>query len=199
VNLDPKRLGFMTQAGIMAGTTHSNNTNPVVRGSFIVQKLLCIKIPLPDASIADKVKPPDPYSGKTARERYTQHRQDPVCNSCHQLMDPVGLAMENFDAVGLYRDQENGVTIDASGAVPGTQGTVNGAPELARKLATADSAQTCFANHWMELAYGKTLTPDDECVRASLAIAFQKANYNVKQLLLQLTQTDAFLYYGGNQ
>ena len=69
-----KRLGLLTHASVMAGTTHSNHTNPVVRGSFVVQKLLCLKIPLPDASIAEKVKPPDPYSGKTARERYTKHQ-----------------------------------------------------------------------------------------------------------------------------
>jgi len=99
---DPaKRLGFMTQGGVMAGTTHSNTTNPVVRGSFVVQKLMCRDIPLPSGDILAKVKPPDPYSGKTARERFTLHKTEPVCASCHQYMDPVGFTLENYDPVKL--------------------------------------------------------------------------------------------------
>jgi hypothetical protein len=194
-----KRLGLLTQGSVMAGTTHSNHTNPVTRGSFVAQKLLCMKIPLPDASIADKVKPPDPYSGKTARDRYTQHRADPVCQSCHAVMDPIGLALENFDPVGLYRAQENGVTIDASGSVPGTTGTVEGAAALARKLAGAPALQTCFTSHWLQLAFGKSLEPGDECLQAAVDVAFHEAGYDVRELLLALTQTDAFLYYGDQE
>jgi hypothetical protein len=191
------RLGILTHASLMAGTTHSNHTNPVVRGSFIAQKLLCLTIPLPDASLAEKVKPPDPYSGKTARQRYSAHSQDAVCAACHQLMDPLGFALENFDAIGQHRTQENGVTIDASGGVPGTTGTVDGAAALARKLATAEAAQGCFAGQWLQFAYGTTTGAADECVRASVSLAFARAGGDVRQLLLALTQTDAFLYYQG--
>jgi hypothetical protein len=191
------RLGLITQGSLMAGTTHSNHTNPVVRGSFIVQKLMCMKVPLPDASIAEKVKPPDPYSGKTARDRYAAHREDPVCKSCHAVMDPVGLALENFDAVGLYRTTENGVTIDATGGVPGVDGMVDGAADLARALASTDAAQSCFVGHWLQLAFGKTLGPDDACLQAELEAAFKQSGHNVRQLLLDVTRTDAFLYGAG--
>jgi hypothetical protein len=194
-----QRLGILTHAGVMAGTTHSNQTNPVVRGSFIAQRLLCIDIPLPSAAIAERVKAPEPYTGKTARERYTKHRSDPVCSGCHAAMDPIGLALENYDAVGLYRTEENGVTIDASGAVPDTEGTVNGPVELVRKIATAEAAQSCFASHWVEFGYGRTLGAGDECLQASLNTAFQKAGYNVRQLLLALTQTRDFLSYVAQQ
>jgi hypothetical protein len=192
-----KRLGFLTHASLMSGTTHSNHTNPVVRGAFVARQLLCMTIPLPDASIAEKVKPPDPYSGKTARERYTKHQDDPVCKSCHALMDPIGFAMENFDAIGLWRSQENGVTIDASGGVPGLAGTVNGAAELASKLATAPEAQTCLASHFLQFAYGRSRDAGDECVQATVNVAFQKAGYDIRQLLVALTQTDDFLYLPG--
>ena len=197
VALEQRRLGFITQAGVMAGTTHSNRTNPVVRGSFVVQRLLCMKIPLPDASIADKVKPPDPYSGKTARERYTKHSTDPVCRSCHGVMDPVGFSLENFDAVGLYRERENDVVIDASGELPGGPGTFQGPVEMVRQLAALPEAQRCFATHWIELGFGKTLSGDDECLQAQINLAFYRAGYNVRQLLLALTQSDAFLYLPG--
>ena len=140
VALDPtQRLGLLTQGGMQAGTTHSNNTNPVVRGSFVAQKLMCRPLALPtDPAILAQVKPPDPYSGKTARDRYGAHSKNPVCAACHQFMDPIGLTFENFDAVGLYRTTENGETIDATGALPGTPGMVKNAVELARALAASD-------------------------------------------------------------
>jgi hypothetical protein len=192
-----KRLGFLTHASLMSGTTHSNHTNPVVRGAFVARQLLCLQIPLPDASIAEKVKPPDPYSGKTARERFTKHQDDPVCKSCHAIMDPIGFALENFDAIGLWRSQENGVTIDVSGGVPGVPGTVNGAAELASKLATAEAAEACLAGHWLQFAYGRSQEASDECVQAKVTAAFASAKHDIRQLLLALTQTDDFLYLPG--
>ena len=187
------RRGILTHASLMAGTTHSNHTNPVVRGSFVVQKLLCLAIPLPDASIAARVKPPDPYSGKTARERFGKHSADPVCRSCHSLMDPVGLAFENFDAVGQFRNEENGVVIDARGALPGGPGPATGPAELVQQLAGMEAAQACFASHWIELGFGKSLGAGDECLRATVSRAFADAGHDVRKLLLALTQTDRFM------
>ncbi len=191
--LDGKRLGLLTHGSVMAGTTHSSHTNPVVRGAFVSHKLLCNDIPLPDASIAEKVKPPDPYSGKTARERFSKHSQDSVCAGCHALMDPIGFAFENFDAVGLYRTHENDELIDASGGIPGVPGTVAGPVELIKKLAATPQTHDCFVTQWLALAFGKTLGPADDCLRANLSAAFRKSGYDVKKLLVALTQTDAFL------
>ena len=190
-----RRLGVLTHGSVMAGTTHSNHTNPVVRGSFLVQKLLCVPVPLPDASLAEKVKPPDPYSGKTARERFNAHQADPVCKSCHALMDPMGLALENFDAVGLYRTHENGVLIDASGSVPGTTGTINGPVELVKKLAEAEGTHACFASHWLSLGFGRTLTSDapDDCLRQEITRAFRAAGHDVRKLLLAVVASGAFV------
>jgi hypothetical protein len=198
-NTDPtKRLGFITQGGVMAGTTHSNTTNPVVRGSFVVQKLMCNKIPLPSGDILAMVKPPDPYSAPTARERFTKHKTQAVCATCHSQMDPVGFTLENYDPVGLWRTQENNVMIDASGELPSTGEKVANGVELVQKLAATSDTQFCFANHWLEFAYGKSLGPADDCAAAATKVAFQKSGYNVKQLLLALTQTDEFLYYPGS-
>ena len=191
------RLGFLTHASLMAGTTHSNHTNPVVRGSFVLQKLLCMPIPLPDASLAEKIKPPDPYAGKTARARFTQHQQDAACRTCHSLMDPVGFALENFDPVGLYRTHENGVPIDATGALPGVDGPINGPVELARELAALEGSQRCLAQHLVSFAFGKTLGPEDACLLAEVNAAFAEAGYDVQRLLLALTQTEPFLYLAG--
>ncbi len=200
VQLDTtQRLGLLTQAGVMAGTTHSNTTNPVVRGSFVLQKLMCITIPLPTGAILEQVKPPDPYSGATARERFSQHSNDPVCAGCHQFMDPVGFAFENYDAVGLYRTTENDVVIDPSGTVPGTLGDVSGPVELVQKLADSEEVQRCFAKRWSEFAYGLTLRAEDRCTQQAVTTAFEASGYNVKQLLIELTQTDAFHYLAPGQ
>ncbi|XXT14574.1 DUF1592 domain-containing protein [Sorangium sp. So ce429] len=195
VQLDTaQRLGLLTQAGVMAGTTHSNTTNPVVRGSFVLQKLMCRKIPLPAGDILERVKPPDPYSGATARERFSQHSQDAVCRTCHQFMDPVGFTFENYDAVGLFRTTENDVTIDASGSLPDMPGTVSGPTELVQKLAEAEEVHGCFATRWAEYGYGLTLRAEDACTKHAITTAFKASGYNVKELLIELTQTDAFHY-----
>ncbi|WP_437625347.1 DUF1592 domain-containing protein [Sorangium sp. So ce1151] len=195
VQLDTtQRLGLLTQAGMMAGTTHSNTTNPVTRGSFVLQKLMCLKIPLPTGDILERVKPPDPYSGATARERFSQHSQDEVCRTCHQFMDPVGFTFENYDAVGLFRTTENDVTIDASGSLPGSTETVSGATELVKELAETEEVHGCFATRWTEYAYGLTLRAEDACTKQAITTAFNASGYNVKQLLIDLTQTDAFHY-----
>jgi hypothetical protein len=188
------RSGLLLQGGMVAGTIHSNTTNPVTRGSFIVQKIMCYEIPAPTGEIAEKVTPPDPYSGATARERFTQHSADPVCASCHSLMDPVGLALENFDPVGLWRDTENGVTIDASGSVPGSTTKVAGPVELVSEIAETEAIEICFADNWLNFAYGRTLGAEDECTSERVHEAFAASGSDIRSLLLEITQTDAFLY-----
>ncbi|NUO53385.1 MAG: DUF1592 domain-containing protein [Polyangiaceae bacterium] len=195
VSLDgTERSGLLLQGGMLAGTIHSNTTNPVTRGSFIVQKIMCYEIPVPTGEIAEKVKPPDPYSGATARERFLQHSADPVCASCHSLMDPVGLALENFDPVGLWRDTENGVTIDASGKVPGSIAAVTNPVELVTEIAKTEAIEVCFADNWLNFAYGRTLGAEDECTSERVHEAFAASGSDIRSLLLEITQSDAFLY-----
>jgi hypothetical protein len=196
-----QRLGLLTLGGMAAGSTISSNTNPVLRGSFIVNKLMCRNIELP---VGFNPMPPDPYSGKTARERYSQHSKAAGCASCHQFLDPLGFPFENYDAVGQYRasekwtDPATGTTydtpIDASGSVPGVSGTAKNAVELVRLLATSPEVESCFASHWMRFAYGRSLTDADGCNQQTVVNAFKDGGYNVKQLLLALTQSDGFLY-----
>jgi len=204
-----QRLGLLTQGAMMVGTTPSNHTNPVLRGGFIVNKLMCHNISLPtDPAVLAQVAPPDPYSGATGRDRFTQHSANPVCLGCHVLMDPVGFALENYDAVGLYRTTENDVVIDASGSVPGYEETgegavdISGPIDLARALAQNPEVQSCFSANWANFAYGRTLkedSPEDVCTQESLASAFAQAGYDIKRLMIELTQQDAFLYLGSQE
>ena len=197
VNLpDPsKRLGLLTQAGILTGTITTNESNPVLRGSFLVNKVMCMNIALPtDPAILAQVKIPEGVTGPTARDRFTLHRQQQICAGCHSVLDPVGFALENYDPIGQWRDKENDVTIDASGSMPGSTTVLNGPVDLVKAIAASDAAQSCFAQHWLEFGFGKTLDQGDACTQESINNAFKKSGGNVKQLLVDLTQTDAFLY-----
>ncbi|MFO7177513.1 MAG: DUF1592 domain-containing protein [Pseudomonadota bacterium] len=197
-----QRLGLLTLGGVTAGGTTSNRTNPVLRGTFVLNKLMCFDIQVPPGL---SVAPPEPYTGKTARERFTKHSEDPTCAACHRQIDPVGFAFENYDAVGLYRETERWVDpmtnvvydtpIDASGSVPGVDGTAKNAVELVQLLATSPQVGSCFASHWMQFAYGRSLDRNaDACNIHEVETAFAGASYDIKTLLLALTQTDAFLY-----
>ncbi len=194
VDLDTsQRLGLLTHAGVVAGTIHSNETNPVVRGAFIMRNIMCTDIPLPSGDLLAEIKPPDPDSGATARERFGRHSDDPVCAGCHSLMDPVGLTLENYDPIGLWRDTENGVSIDATGSLPGVM-AVDGPVELAQAIASAPRTHTCFATQWSEYAYGRTHSNSDACALLTIDEQFAASGHNIRQLLLDLTQTDDFLF-----
>ncbi|MEO6602199.1 MAG: DUF1588 domain-containing protein, partial [Polyangiaceae bacterium] len=192
-----KRLGLLSQAGMVAGTIHSNSTNPVVRGGFVVRKLLCQNIPLPTGDIAAMVVIPAEDANKTARQRYTAHSSNPVCKVCHTNMDPVGFAFENYDTLGRWRDTENNVMIDAAGNAP-LLGEFNGSAEMAKKMAESPEAQQCFALNWVNYSYGRTIPMiamgTDACTVDSVLTKFKGSGYNIQKLLLSLTQSDAFLY-----
>jgi hypothetical protein len=202
VNLNTsQRLGLLTLGGMGAGSSTSNMTNPVLRGTFILNKLMCRNVELPTGFTP---APPDPYSGKTARERFSKHAASDVCASCHVLIDPLGMPFETYDSVGRYRTSERwtdpmtnmtyDTPIDPSGSVPGVTGSAANAVELVKLLATSSEVTNCFASHWMRFAYGRSLEAGDSCNQQEVRTAFQSAGFNVKQLLLALTQSDGFLY-----
>jgi hypothetical protein len=194
VNVDTtKRLGLLTQASILALTTPGSRTDPVVRGKWVYTNMLCRSVPDPPPGI-----PPvaDPTPGVTTRQRFEQHRSSDQCKGCHMMLDPIGFGFEHYDGVGLWRDTDNGLPIDDSGNVPNTDaaGDFKGAVELARKLGDSRDAQNCYVGKWLSYAYGRVETTQDACTRASLQDAFAAAGGNIRQLMVALTQTDAFLY-----
>ena len=106
VQLDPtQRAGLLTQAGFLAAHAHANQTSPVHRGLLIRKNLLCTDLPDPPANVNNNPPAPDPNA--TTRQRFEQHRANPSCAACHQLMDPIGIGFENYDAIGRYRTTEN--------------------------------------------------------------------------------------------
>jgi hypothetical protein len=195
VELDTtQRAGILTQAGLMAALTPGASTNPVLRGAYLRSRLFCDPPPDPPPNL--NVEEPRADPELTTRERFARHRTDSACSGCHTLLDPLGLPFENFDGLGQWRDTENGKPIDASGDLVGTDvaGPLVGGVEVARRIAQSTQARDCYANQWLSFAYGRGFAPQDACTRRSVEQTFAATDGSILELLLELTQTDAFLY-----
>jgi hypothetical protein len=187
--------GVLTQGAMLAVQARSGETHPIKRGLFVREQLLCTIPPPPPADL--NVFPPPADPNATTRERYEQHRNDPACSGCHNLMDPIGFGLENFDGTGRWRTTENGLDIDASGELTGTDvdGPFIGAKELADRLATSKAVSDCVSTQWFRWAYGRTENPDiDACNIDDLQTRFDDADHDMRELLVALTQTDAFMF-----
>ena len=109
------RRGILGQGSMLAVTSHAERTSPVLRGKWVLENLLGLPVPPPPPDVPTLKGNPEGQKPKTLREQMAEHRTEPVCASCHRVMDPVGFALENFDAVGAWRTTEPGGPIDASG------------------------------------------------------------------------------------
>ena len=112
---DPNRRGLLGQASILTVTSQSNRTSPVTRGKWVLENLLGVPPPAPPANVPALEAT---EARGTLRQRMEQHRKNPVCASCHQIMDPLGFAMENFDPLGQWRTQDEGHPVDTAGTMP---------------------------------------------------------------------------------
>jgi mono/diheme cytochrome c family protein len=130
---DPARFGLLGHASVLAVTSYPNRTSPVVRGKWILENLVGTPPPPPPPGAANVLADNAPGKLDSVRARLAAHRASPQCASCHRVMDPLGFALENFDAVGAWRTEDQGSRIDASDTlVDGT--TVNGPVELRQAL-----------------------------------------------------------------
>jgi hypothetical protein len=192
------RAGILTQASFLAVQAHPDQTSPVLRGKFVRTKLMCQAVPPPPMDV--DITPPMVTSAATARDRFSAHEMaGGSCAGCHQLMDPIGLAFEGFDAIGQYRTTENGATIDLSGRIVGStgmalDGNFTGVKELATKLADSDQVRDCVATQWFRYSAGRTEEVPDGCSLTTLQDAFGASGGDLTELVVAMTQTDAFWY-----
>jgi hypothetical protein len=192
--LDPtQRAGLLTQPSVLATHAHADQSSPVHRGKLVRENVLCTPLAPPPPEV-DVVPPPvDPNA--TTRERFDQHRSDPTCAGCHELIDPLGFGFEHYDGIGAWRDTDAGKPVDATGQVVATEdidGAFDGAVELAQRLAQSEQVRTCVAEQWFGFAFGRPPAEADACSFDTMAVAFAESDHDIRELLLALVMTDAF-------
>ena len=188
---DSQRVGLLGSGALLAGYSLPQRTSPTERGKFVVETLLCKVVPPPPPSVVINLdETSDPNA--PARVRLASHRENPACAACHALMDPVGLALENFDSIGVYRTMDKGQLIDASGELDGV--TFNNAAELAGVLRNHPDAAACLARKLYTNALGRDLVSVDDLAIAELAAAFTGGGHRVEQFLIELVASEAFRF-----
>lgn len=194
VNFDPsQRAGLLTLGALMSINAHTNQTSPVHRGKLVREQFLCFQMPPPPPEVNPVA--PQPGDGTTAKERFAQHSEDKQCKGCHRLMDPIGFGFEHFDSIGRYRLEDEGHVIDATGSVADSDvPDFTDAIDLVNKMADSEDVQDCYVKQWFRFGYGRGENKVDACTVDTLAKGFKENGGDIKELLVSLTQTDAFLY-----
>src|SRR5690606_24815219 len=160
-------------------------------------QLLCDP-PHPPPPTVDN-NPPDPDPNLTTRERFAVHTKQAACATCHELIDPLGFGLENYDQFGRYRAEENLLPVDTSGAIvdspdPSIDGPFTTPFELAERLAKSSAVRDCLSTHWYRFAMGRVEHPSDACSLDQARTRFAESGGDLKELLVALTLTDAFRY-----
>ncbi len=195
IELPPaRRAGILTHASFLAAHSKEIQTDPVSRGKFVRERILCQGVDPPPPELM--VKAPTITPGTTARQRFTEHEADPVCAGCHVMIDPIGLAFENYDAIGQWRDMEQGQVIDASGNLTETdvEGPFNGVVEMTANMARSRVVSECFVRQWFRFTFGRGESVADDPRIATIANGFDGTSGQVRALLVALTQTPDFRY-----
>jgi hypothetical protein len=192
---DPRR-GLLGHASILTATSAPNRTSPVQRGQWIVRSLLGAPVPLPppgaEADLSAEAAQSENLAGNTVRERLETHRASSACAGCHGMLDPLGLALENFDLLGRWREQEEGFPVDSKAEmVDGTR--LEGPADLRRALlARSDSFVTSMAEQLMVYALGRALEHYDRPVVRGVVQAAATDGYTLHALVHAIVASDAF-------
>src|SRR5690606_18193812 len=157
------RFGLLTQGSLLSRLAKVDQTSPIHRGKFVRERFFCTIPEPPPPEIVVSAPTLDPR--KTTRERFEEHRANPVCATCHELLDPIGLAFEHYDAIGRYRETEAGAPIDASGYLVDTDvdGPIDGLSDLASRLGGSSEVRRCMVTQVFRYAFGRGETEQDRC------------------------------------
>ncbi|MEC8382437.1 MAG: DUF1592 domain-containing protein [Myxococcota bacterium] len=182
------RGGLLGRAGFLALNSTAIRTSPTHRGKFIRTRLLCQDIPPPPEGVVASLEGVDQSS--TLREQLEQHMSDPACNSCHVMMDPLGFPLEHFDALGMYRETDNGFPVDASGDLDGEG--LEGAAELGAALAEHNRFSYCVSAQLMRHAIGTLEGSRQEPYAELLQNDFIASGYQFQELVISLVLSPVF-------
>lgn len=187
---------------LTARSTLMRWNNPTQRGKFVRERLLCMPVPPPPPNVP--MLPPEPQPGQTRRERWLEHRNNPVCSACHALMDPIGFGLENFDELGQYRSTDNGRPIDASGefvSAGDADGPFVGFKELTQRLVGSRTVSECQAATWLAFGLQRAAQTTDDCFARQAHAAFVNSDLDIGDLIVGVVLSKQFrsrdTYKGG--
>jgi hypothetical protein len=158
--------------------------------------LLCNQIPSPFGDVDTSIPEADAES-PTLRERIASHLEDPSCSSCHQITDPVGLGLENFDGIGRWRDTENDAVIDASGDLDGE--AFFDAWQLGAAVAEHEDLSRCMTSHVYQYTMGHEIVDGEDALVDWLSASFEQSGYSFQELLIQVILSESFTSSGALQ
>jgi hypothetical protein len=191
---DARRKGLLGHGSILTLTSHANRTSPVLRGKWVMEVLLGTPPPPPPPGVPDLEETAGAKEGRflTTRERMEQHRTNPVCRSCHQFMDPIGLALDNFDVTGRWRIRENGIPLDTRGQL--YDGTPVESPEDLRQALVRRPTPLIrtFTQNLMAYALGRRVEWYDKPAIRAIARDAEANGYRMSSFILGVVRSDAF-------
>ncbi|MEZ5318255.1 MAG: DUF1592 domain-containing protein [Vicinamibacterales bacterium] len=191
---DATRRGLLGQGSVLVQTSMANRTSPVLRGKWVMEVLLGTPPPPPPPNVPPLDETGDAKDGKllTTRERMEIHRANPTCNACHRFMDPIGLALDNFDVTGRWRLRENGMPLDTHGDF--YDGTPVSSPgELASVLMKRPVPLVrTFTENLMSYAIGRRMEYDDQPAIRAIAHAAEQQDFRVSAFVIGVVTSDAF-------
>ncbi|MGV3615010.1 MAG: DUF1592 domain-containing protein [Fimbriimonas sp.] len=185
------RAGLLTHASVLTLTSNPTRTSPVKRGKWVLDQLLNEPPPPPPPNVPD-LKEHDKITGATLRQRMEQHRKDPACASCHVRMDPIGFSLENFDATGKWRTEDEGAKIDNSGVLP--DGTKFAGADQLRTILLKEKKKFVHAlsDKMLTFALGRGLEPSDRCYVDEVALHVEKQEYRFSSLVAAVVRSEPF-------
>ena len=186
-----RRLGLLGQPAVLTAYGRFESSDPVHRGVFMLRHALCNDLPPPDASVNTSLPATDQFN--TTRDRFTSATTVAACRGCHSLINPLGFAFENFDAVGRYRTTENGHPVDATSKLPTSPPVdVDGLADLSRVLVNDPKVRSCVARQFSTWALRRTVTQEEYCSMRNQAAPFFEESGSISGLVTALLRSDAF-------
>ena len=183
------RLGLMTMGAPLVTNASENKGSIILRGKWLLDKVLCEAPAGPPANIPPLLPPVD---GQSVRQALEAHRANPMCAGCHAQMDPLGFSLENYDQSGRYRSvDESGLVVDASGSLPDGR-TFGDALELAALLQDDPAFERCVARHLVTYGLGQDPDEVDSCAVDALVEDFSDAGYSFKGLVRAFAKSQLF-------
>jgi hypothetical protein len=194
VALGPERPGILTRLGFLMQNATLNQPDPIHRGVDVLNRLLCAELMPPDGTIPEL---PEIMAGQTNRQRVDAHTGEGTCGAgCHSaLINPIGFAFENFDAIGRIRTMDNGQPVDTTGEVELSDGmhAFNGAPELSALLADAPTAHGCYTKHLSEYTLARDTAAGDRALVDAIEGISMNNNASTKAMVLSIISQPSFL------